>query len=213
MSATADAGLVLRDRRELCDGSHVARRPDARRRGAQVLVHGDPAPGRLDADGLEVELLDIRHAARREQHPVRVTLVRFRAVARRDRRDHLVAFLAQPLDEDIRRELDPLCLQRRRERRRGVGIGERRDPLGRVRDPHLGAEARERLAELEPHRAAADDEQRARNLVQVERRGRDRASRSRRFLRPAARLCASRSRPGSGRRPARARRRGACAVR
>ena len=67
-------------------------------------------------------------------------------------------------------ELDPLVLERRCERGRRLGVGERRDPLGRVDDPHLGAEARERLTELEPDRAAPDDQQRARHLGQVERR-------------------------------------------
>ena len=124
-----------------------------------MLVHRDPGLRRLDAGGLEVELLDVRHAAGGEQHFLGAALVRLLAlVARRDRRHHLVAVLPDPLDEDIRCELDSLGLQGRSERGRGLGIGERRDSLGRVDDPHLGTEARERLTELEPDRAAPDDQ-------------------------------------------------------
>ena len=47
-----------------------------------MLVHRDPGLRRLDAGGLEVELLDVRHAARGEQHFLGAPLVRLLAWSR-----------------------------------------------------------------------------------------------------------------------------------
>jgi hypothetical protein len=133
--------------------------PDPGDGGAKVPVDGDSGPRRLDADRLEVQALDVGRAPRRNQKRLRPHLEGLRAVLRRDGCRHLTAVAADGLDEDREREVDPLVVERRGQGGRGFGVGERRDPVGRVDDRHARAEARERLAELEPDRACADDEQ------------------------------------------------------
>ena len=127
-----------------------------------VLVDDDPGLRRLDAGGLELELLDVRHAAGREQDPLRrARSYGVRAVARRDRRDHLVAVLPHALHEDVRSDARS-PRPRARPRASAAASASARGAIRSTASTIVtcGAEARERLAELEPDRAAADDEQR-----------------------------------------------------
>src|SRR6266511_6106112 len=90
------------------------------------------------------------------------------SVARRQRGDDLAPVTAGALDERVGDHLDAVVLERGGQLGRRRGLGSRRDLLERVHDRDLGVEARERLAELEPDRSAAENEQRLRKLRQLQ---------------------------------------------
>ena len=81
---------------------------------------------------------------------------------------------AVPVPDDAghrrgRQDVDALVLQGLGHLGRGVGVGARRDPVVVLDDRHGRAEPGERLRQLEPDRAAAEHEQRLRQLGQLER--------------------------------------------
>ena len=165
-----DSRLVLRDRGELGQTRDVAGRPDAVGRCAEVRIDGDARLRSLDSRPLELELFEIRDAPRGEEDPADVKLTFVAAVARREHRDGLAAVLADRLHERVQDDLDALVLERARDLGRRIAVVAECDPVDRVHDRHSGTEAGERLPELEPDGAAADDQQRLRQLGQLERR-------------------------------------------
>jgi hypothetical protein len=97
-----DPRLILRDRRELGNAGDVARSPDPADVRPHALVHLDAAAMALHTDAVEGELLDVRRAARSEEHALRldhaaVLEVRGVALEARDGRagDDLDAFLLE----------------------------------------------------------------------------------------------------------------------
>ena len=116
-----------------------------------------------------VELLDVGHAARRDQDPLDLELALVAAVLRSQRRDRFRA-ARHAFHERARHDFDPLVLQRGSELGGRVGVAPRRDAAVAVDDRDTRAEARERLRELEPDGARADDQQRRGELGELERR-------------------------------------------
>src|SRR5919197_4648025 len=113
-----------------------------------MVVGLDPYSCALYAGSLEVQLLDVRHAPGGEQDLFRTHFVFIRAVPRRDGGDDFVPVPASALDEDGGFDPDPLLLESRHEHRGGLRVRGGADPLQRVDDRDLGAEAPEDLAEL-----------------------------------------------------------------
>ena len=92
------------------------------------------------------------------------------ALAGRDRGDVLPVSGGDLSDEAAEDDRNSLVREGLAELHGGVEVGVRRDLVERVDDRHLRAEARERLAELEPDCAGADDEQGLRQLLELKRR-------------------------------------------
>ena len=167
-----DPRLVLGDRRELVAPGDVAGGPDALDGGAHVLVDDDAEPVVLDPELVEVQRLDVRHAARREQDALDAKLTRSLSLHRDDRRDHVVAVATDALHVRGEHDLDAVVLlEHLLEHRGGLRVRARREPVGALDDGHTRAEAREDLRELQADGPAADDEQGLRQLGQLE--GRD----------------------------------------
>ncbi len=204
-----DARLVLRGGRELRAGRDVAGGPDPLDVRALPVVDDDVAAIALDA------------RARRGSAP-RCSATRPAASSTCDTRtiaiagsvdDRYVAVARERLDADVENDVDPLVLERGLELVRRFGVGACRDLRPVVDDRHARAEAREDLRELEPDRPGADDEQRLRDLLELERTDVvdpvDVLDARERAVPP----CASRSRSGCDRPRARARRPAPCARR
>src|SRR5207247_1237083 len=120
----------------------------------------DPELVGLDAELVEPERLDVRRASRGEQDPRHAQLARALTLARHESGRDLVAVARDALHERAEYDFEPLVLERDLELLGGLPVRAWRDLVECVDDGHAGAEARERLAELEPDRTAADDEQR-----------------------------------------------------
>ena len=129
----------------------VACGPDAVRRGAEAVVHDDPAAPVLDSCPVELEPLDVRSATRRQQDLLDLQLVASHG------RDDPTVLSSHALDGRARPDLDPFVLERGRELLGCVGVGPRREPVGALHDRHLRAEAGEDLRELEPDGPTAYD--------------------------------------------------------
>ena len=86
----------------------------------------------------------------------------------------LMPFLASfmSVTRVLSRILCSVCLEPAREERDEIAIGAGQQPVGHFDDRDLRAERRVDRAQLETDVAAADDQQRLRNLRQVERAGR-----------------------------------------
>ena len=159
-----DSGLVLRDRRELVSGRHIAGGPDAVRGGAEPVVHHDPTALVLDPGPVELELLDVRCAPGCQQDLLDLELVST------DGRDDRAALAPDPLDGRPGPDVDVFVLERGRQLGDRVRVRSRGKAVGCLDDGHLRAEAREDLRQLEADGPAADDQQRLGELGQLERR-------------------------------------------
>ena len=97
-----------------------------------MLVHDDPARGRLDADAIETERFDVGDATRGQEHVRDLD-----RPAAGDRRLDGVAVPAEALDAAVREDyLDSLFLQGRLQLGRGLVIRPRRDLRAVVHDRH-----------------------------------------------------------------------------
>ena len=137
-----------------------------------MRVHLDPLavvqfhPGRFQA-----QALGIRAAADGQQHDVRGDRLR-RAALHRLHRQGDAGFGGRRAGHlRAEAEFDPLLLQDALERGGDLGIHARDDPVEEFHDRHLGAQAAPHAAELQPDDAAADDDQVAGNLLQLQRAG------------------------------------------
>ena len=118
----------------------------------------------LDSELVQAQRLHVRCATGRQKQP------RDPDLPRADRGHDLVS--VGPHARHGRREHDldaVVLLERGVQRRGGLLVGARRDAVGALDDRHARAEPREDLRELEPDGPAANDEQRLRELGQLER--------------------------------------------
>src|ERR671924_252110 len=107
-------------------------------------------------------------AARGEQQPLELDLALHAALARDDRPDEATVPPLDTADEAAEDHRDPFVLERAPELHRRVRVGARRDLVEGVDERDLRPEARVGLAELEADRARADDEQRRRQVGELE---------------------------------------------
>ncbi len=156
-----DPALVLADVGQRPDAGDVADRPDALAR-AHPRVDGDPAAAGREADGLEAEAAGPRPAPGRHEQ----------AVAAQDgavgELEHVLAAGVAAGGAHVAPEvqLDAVGPQRL-----GQRVAERRrlarqQPVGALDDRDLGAHPPDGLAELDPDRAAAEDQQPAGDRAQ-----------------------------------------------
>jgi hypothetical protein len=154
-----DARLVHADVGERHDAGHIPDRPDPVASLA-ALVDGHTVCG--DPDAQCVEAVDPRPAARRHEQLV----CRHGAVVGEPND----ASATLPLDLDGPRaesHVDPLLPEPFADQLADGGILACQEPVRPLHDRHLGAEAAQELAELDPDRPAAEDHHVLRDLVQV----------------------------------------------
>jgi hypothetical protein len=65
-----DTGLCVGVMRELLSGTNVTGRENSRVTRTQSMVHADEPCRRGDADGVQIEALDVRASTRRDKNPV-----------------------------------------------------------------------------------------------------------------------------------------------
>src|SRR5438552_8068506 len=135
--------------------------------GLQEVVDADPGSGvTVDARGLQIEALDVRQAAGARQDGID----RHRAlIVVADEIDELLAVFHAHLDGfGIESDLDTVARKTIRKKLRGVAFFLGQKQRQSLHDGRLRAEAAERLCQLAAQWTAADHQQAARQLGQVE---------------------------------------------
>ena len=159
-----DAALLHGRRRERREADHVADGVDALDRRAVELVDLDlPARVGLDAERLEAEAGGRALAAGRVEHGLRRDAL---AALEHDQRAALVAL--DGLDRLAEAEDHAEVAQRQLQRAHDLGVAERQQLAPRVDDRDLGADGGEHRRVLDADHAGADDDERLRDLLEVE---------------------------------------------
>src|SRR5581483_9957291 len=158
-----------RDVCELQAAVYVAAGPDARHGRLQIFVDDDERAVRGDSDAVEAERVDVSAASRGDEDLVDGDLARLRNAVL-DPRDLLSAARAHRLHAPAGVQRHTLLGENLPDARDDIRIFLVDDLGGHFDDGDLAAEAAEHLRELDADRSAAEDQQRLRELVAVEKR-------------------------------------------
>ncbi len=168
--APGDLALLDRDVHEQVHPGHVADGEDVRVRRAQRLVDRDPGDLVVaDVRRFEVQTVDGRDAAERVEDLVRRDGL-LDAVAHEVHDLHPVLAHADALHLRARLDAHPLFAQIFGEPDADVVVGAGEQVRGAENHRHRDAGAMEELAELAPDVPAAEDDQRRRGRLEIERR-------------------------------------------
>ncbi len=159
-----DARLRQGDVREHREARDVAHRPDAVCR-AQVPVDRDHPAGAVDACRFEPEPVEHRSAARREEQPVAGD----RGAVLQRHHHGVAARCCNPVHAVAGVHDDPLGGERFGHHGARLRFLGGQETIGSLDDRDVDTEACEDLAELAPHCATAEDDERTRQLVDLDR--------------------------------------------
>ncbi|CBJ35683.1 hypothethical protein (plasmid) [Ralstonia solanacearum PSI07] len=161
-----DFVVVVRGVGERAAAVAVAQCPDAGDIGAQLLVHPDVAARvGLDPGLVQPEIAGVRHAPDGEQQMRACGLAGPGGTVQPD--DHVVRVAPRAQAVGAELDVDPFVFQDLPHRLRYVFVFALDQARAFLHDRHAGAEAPVHLPELEPHVAAADDDQVLRQEVHV----------------------------------------------
>ena len=165
--AEGGAALLGGDVGELHATGYVAGGPDVRRRGAELLVDGDPAALCVDTNRFQVEVGGLGHAASGDEYFVDVDAERV-ALMGQQQRPGAVLIAADIFDLGGGVDVYAVPVQDALQHVGDLFVFGRHDLGQHLEQCHLGSEAGEDLGELGADRSGADDGEAGRQGAELE---------------------------------------------